>query len=106
MNKIIKRQDLVPPWIDKQQEVVKAVSVFRTRIRNDWRRHVARTIAERGGPLDSQIRMAEAYALAEAAGNPRRRNTDQISVPSNVTHDAVHKNPPPEGGASSQGGAS
>ncbi|PKS12606.1 hypothetical protein jhhlp_000814 [Lomentospora prolificans] len=69
MNKMIKRQALVPPWIDKQQELVKAVSNFRGRLRNDWKRHAARTIASRGGSLEDQVRAAEAYARAEAARN-------------------------------------
>jgi hypothetical protein len=89
MNKMIKRQDIVPPWIEKQQELVKAANVFRTRLRSDWKRHAARTIASRGGSLDSQMEVAREYARAEEVYNPRRRNIDQISVPSNTTDDPV-----------------
>ncbi|KAH8694810.1 ASST-domain-containing protein [Ilyonectria robusta] len=73
MNKMIQRQDLVPPWIEKQQELVKAVRVFRARLRNDWKRHAARMIASKGGSLLDQMRRAEAYAAAEQVHNPRVR---------------------------------
>jgi len=70
MNKMIKQQNIVPPWIDKQQELIKAVHVFRSRMRNDWRRHAARSIASRGGSLEEQVRTARRYALAEEIHNP------------------------------------
>ncbi|GAB1312693.1 DnaJ homologue subfamily C member 28 conserved domain-containing protein [Madurella fahalii] len=89
MNKMIKRQEIVPPWIEKQQELVKAAHTFRARLRNDWKRHAARMIASRGGTLDEQIARATAYARAEEAHNPRRRNVDQISVPTNSTDDVI-----------------
>ncbi|EAQ84191.1 hypothetical protein CHGG_10595 [Chaetomium globosum CBS 148.51] len=89
MNKMIKRQDLVPPWIEKQQEVAKTAANFRGRLRNDWKRHAARMISARGGTLEQQIARAEAYARAEEAHNPRRRRPDQIAVPTTVTNDAV-----------------
>ncbi|KAI5456300.1 hypothetical protein BGZ63DRAFT_367115 [Mariannaea sp. PMI_226] len=77
MNKMIQRQDLVPPWIDKQQELTKAVSVFRRRLRNDWKRHATRMIASKGGSLQDQIRRAELYAKAEEVHNPRVRRSDK-----------------------------
>jgi hypothetical protein len=92
MNKMIKRQDLVPPWIEKQQELVKAAHTFRMRLRTDWRRHAARTIASRGGSLQQQMHAAEEYARAEEAKNPRRRDSEQISVPTNLTSDVVMAN--------------
>ncbi|KAJ1338117.1 DnaJ subfamily C member 28-like protein [Microdochium nivale] len=70
MNKMIKQQNIAPPWIEKQQELSKAVHVFRTRMRNDWRRHAARSIASRGGSLEEQMRIARRYALAEEIHNP------------------------------------
>ncbi len=89
MNKMIKRQDIVPPWIEKQQELLKAANVFRARLRNDWKRHAARMIASRGGSLQEQMARAEEYARAEDVHNPRRRHVDQISVPTNATDDVV-----------------
>lgn len=71
MNKIIQKQDIVPPWIEKQQELVKTAATFRTRLRADWKRHAARMIASKGGSLETQVRRAEAYAAAEAAYNPK-----------------------------------
>lgn len=72
MNKMIQRQDIVPPWIEKQQELVKAANVFRARLRNDWKRHAARTIASRGGSLQEQMKLAARYAEAERLENPRK----------------------------------
>lgn len=67
MNKIIQKQAIVPPWIEKQQELVKAAAVFRSRLRADWKRHVVRVIASNGGTLEGQVRRARRYAAAEAA---------------------------------------
>ena len=89
MNKMIQRQDIVPPWIEKQQELVKAAKVFRARLRNDWKRHAARTIASRGGTLQEQMRLAEQYAESERIYNPRKRAVEQVSVPTNATEDPV-----------------
>lgn len=79
----------MPPWIEKQQELVKTANNFRARLRNDWKRHAARTIASRGGTLEEQMRMAERYAEAERQFNPKVRPVEQIAVPSNVTSDPV-----------------
>ncbi|VZH88520.1 unnamed protein product [Fusarium fujikuroi] len=77
MNKMIQRQDIVPPWIEKQQELAKELGIFRARLRNDWRRFAARMIASRGGSLQEQIRRAEEYAVAEEVHNPIiRKNAD------------------------------
>ncbi|KAH7201801.1 ASST-domain-containing protein [Fusarium oxysporum II5] len=77
MNKMIQRQDIVPPWIEKQQELAKELGIFRARLRNDWRRFAARMIASRGGSLQEQIRRAEEYAAAEEVHNPIiRKKTD------------------------------
>jgi len=89
MNKMIQRQDIVPPWIEKQQELVRAANVFRGRLRNDWKRHAARTISSRGGSLQEQVKRAEQNAESERFYNPKKRAVEQISVPTNVTSDPV-----------------
>lgn len=66
MNKIIQKQEIVPPWIEKQQELVSEVNRFRERIRAEWRRHAARLIASQGGSLEAQMKRAKGYAAAEA----------------------------------------
>lgn len=71
MNKIIQKQEIVPPWIEKQQELMKLINSFRQRLRNDWRRHAARTISGKGGSIEEQVRRAKAFALAEEIHNPR-----------------------------------
>ncbi|KAL2404150.1 hypothetical protein ABEF95_001775 [Exophiala dermatitidis] len=80
MNKIIQKQEIVPPWIEKQQELVKAVASFRGRLRNDWRRHAARMISSTGGSVEDQIRRAKGYALAEERVNPRVQKVESLSA--------------------------
>ncbi|KAJ9666655.1 hypothetical protein H2201_003314 [Coniosporium apollinis] len=80
MNKIIQKQDIVPPWIEKQQELVSTANKFRARLRNDWKRHAARVIASRGGSLESQLARAREYAAAEAVVNPVKRKQETINT--------------------------
>lgn len=80
MNKIIQRQDIVPPWIERQQELTSAANKFRTRIRADWKRHAARMISSKGGSLQDQIRQAEAYAQAELITNPLKRKQESLTT--------------------------
>lgn len=87
MNKMIQRQDLVPPWIEKQQELSKLTRVFRARLRNDWKRHVARMIASKGGSLQHQIHKAQQYALAEEVHNPRVRGVAKGETTSPILSD-------------------
>lgn len=89
MNKMIQRQEIVPPWIEKQQDLMKQLSIFRARLRNDWKRHAARMVSARGGSLQEKMREAERYARAERVHNPRMRSVDQIPVPSSATDDPV-----------------
>lgn len=77
MNKIIQKQEIVPPWIEKQQELVKTADIFRRRLRADWKRHAARTIASKGGSLEAQIQRARAFAAAEASLNPRATKPEE-----------------------------
>jgi len=79
MNKIIQKQEIVPPWIEKQQELIKTAQTFRSRLRADWKRHAARVIASKGGSLEAQVRRAEAYAAAEAAINPKAPKVEALS---------------------------
>lgn len=80
MNKIIQKQEIVPPWIEKQQELVTTANKFRSRLRADWKRHAARVIASKGGTLQEQIRKAEAYAKAELIVNPQRKKTETLNA--------------------------
>lgn len=73
MNKIIQRQEIVPPWIEKQQEITRETERFRERLRSDWRRHAARLIASQGGTLEQQKQRARAYAAAEARFQESKR---------------------------------
>ncbi|KAL1893310.1 hypothetical protein Sste5346_006487 [Sporothrix stenoceras] len=89
MNKMIQRQEIVPPWIEKQQELVRSARSFRNQLRTDWRRHAARSLASRGGSLQQQMAMADRYAAAEKVHNPRRRDIDKMTVATNHTDDPV-----------------
>ncbi|KOS22353.1 hypothetical protein ESCO_002123 [Escovopsis weberi] len=65
LNRMIRRQEIVPPWIEKQQELGKAAGAFRSRLRAEWKRHAARMVAAGGGALEEQMRRAEGHAAAE-----------------------------------------
>ncbi|KAJ5308826.1 hypothetical protein PENANT_c013G09422 [Penicillium antarcticum] len=65
MNKIIQQQEIVPPWIEKQQQLASETSRFRSRLRADWKRHAAMLISSKGGSLEAQMNRAKAYAAAE-----------------------------------------
>lgn len=73
MNKIIQKQEIVPPWIEKQQEISSELSRFRQRIRAEWRRHAARLIASSGGSLQAQMQRARAHAAAEVRLQEREK---------------------------------
>jgi len=79
MNKIIQKQDIVPPWIEKQQELVQSAARFRGRLRAEWKRHASRVIGSKGGSLQAQIRRAEAYAAAEQLVNPRAKKVEALN---------------------------
>ena len=80
MNKIIQKQEIVPPWIEKQQEVVSTATRFRSRLRADWKRHVSRVISSRGGGLERQMHLAEEYAFAESIENPQKKKVEKINA--------------------------
>ncbi|OQO11229.1 hypothetical protein B0A48_05485 [Cryoendolithus antarcticus] len=80
MNKIIQKQEIVPPWIEKQQELVSSATRFRSQLRASWRRHVSRSIASKGGSLQSQMKLAEQYALAESVENPSKIKIEKINA--------------------------
>lgn len=86
MNKMIQKQDIVPPWIEKQQELMSTATRFRSRLRADWKRHVARIISSRGGGLERQVRLAEAYAVAEAVENPPKKKEEKFNAVDNAGH--------------------
>ncbi|OBT75024.1 hypothetical protein VF21_06357 [Pseudogymnoascus sp. 05NY08] len=65
MNNMIKRQALVPPWIEKQQALHTAVANFRARLRKDWTRHAVGIVVATSSSVEEQVRRAEAYARAE-----------------------------------------
>lgn len=77
MNKIIQKQEIVPPWIERQQDLVSSANRFRARLRSDWRRHAARMISSAGGNLDAQVQRAERYAESESALNPQPRKREE-----------------------------
>ncbi|KAM3416461.1 hypothetical protein BST61_g8056 [Cercospora zeina] len=86
MNKMIKKQEIVPPWIEKQQEVIATANTFRKRLRSDWRRHVSRAITSRGGSLESHVKLAEEYAFAESLENPSKEQIEKMNAIDNQGH--------------------
>ncbi|KAJ5403492.1 hypothetical protein N7509_003363 [Penicillium cosmopolitanum] len=104
MNKIIQKQEIVPPWIEKQQELAMELSRFRQRLRADWRRHAARLIASEGGSLEAQMNRARGHAAAEvrlkeqAKLEASLRNNSEEDVVSEIDSDGriVSKTESPE----------
>ena len=96
MNKIIKKQDLTPPWIEKQAEIHRNASGFRSRLRAAWKRHAARTIASKGASLEAQVQCAQEFAEAEAIENPPPVKKDvmsSIDSQGNLTYVQVEEQP-------------
>ncbi|KAI6887760.1 hypothetical protein KC360_g1155 [Hortaea werneckii] len=86
MNKMIQKQEVVPPWIEKQQELLSTATRFRSRLRTDWRRHVARMISSKGGGLEKQMKLAEEYSIAEAHANPRANKVEKMHAVDDKGH--------------------
>lgn len=59
---------------------------FRARLRNDWKRHAARTISSRGGSLESQVSRAEEYAITELIVNPAAKKEEKINTVDEAGH--------------------
>ncbi|CAK3879883.1 Hypothetical predicted protein [Lecanosticta acicola] len=102
MNKMIKKQEIVPPWIEKQQEVISTLNIFRRRLRADWKRHVCRSISSRGGSLEAKMKLAEEHAFAERIANPTKKQLEQITALnaeghlSQISISGELKTPPPD----------
>ena len=100
MNKIIQSQEVVPPWIEKQQQLTSEADRFRQRLRSDWRRHAARLISSQGGPLDAQMKRAQGYAAAEARLVERRKI--EAALRNNESHSDEPKTEPSEASSESE----
>lgn len=66
LNKMIQRQAVLPPWVEKQQEIVAELKRFRAHLQADLLRFEAREIASAGGDLETQCRRAADFAKGEA----------------------------------------
>ena len=98
MNRILKKQETAPGWIQKQQEMKLEVERFRALLRADWTRHAARLISSQGGTLQTQIRRAQAYAAAEV----RHNKVAQAAVKTESENETVGEEPIPKISESSQ----
>ncbi|KAK9370970.1 hypothetical protein V1509DRAFT_615382 [Lipomyces kononenkoae] len=67
LNRIIQRQDVQPPWIDKQQTIREDLRRFRIGLRESWKRHAMQLIAAESPNLEEQVARAKEYAEAEQA---------------------------------------
>ncbi|KAK9458029.1 hypothetical protein V1511DRAFT_17701 [Dipodascopsis uninucleata] len=75
LNRIIQKQDIAPPWIDKQQTIRSDIRRFRLEIRDNWKRHAMRIIASEGGDIEEQMARAREYALAENKDENEHRDS-------------------------------
>ncbi|KAI5306999.1 hypothetical protein KEM56_005749 [Ascosphaera pollenicola] len=71
MNRILKNQDVTPPWIEKQQGMTATINKFREKMRGDWLRHALFLIRKHGKSPDEQLRYARAYVAAENSDSMR-----------------------------------
>ncbi|KAL4806856.1 hypothetical protein BDV18DRAFT_138330 [Aspergillus unguis] len=94
MNKIIQKQEIVPPWIEKQQELKREVERFRSRLRADWRRKAAMLIASHGGSLEAQMKRARAYAAAEVR-QAERSNIERAFTDAEASNASTAGGPEP-----------
>ncbi|KAK9236329.1 hypothetical protein V1525DRAFT_457710 [Lipomyces kononenkoae] len=67
LNRIIQRQDVQPPWIDKQATIRQDLRRFRIELRESWKRHAMQLIAAESPNLEEQVARAKEYAEAEQA---------------------------------------
>ncbi|KAK9448100.1 uncharacterized protein V1518DRAFT_419651 [Limtongia smithiae] len=67
LNRIIQKQDITPPWIDKQATIRQELHHFRSAIRESWKRQAMRWIAVERQGLEQQVILARKYAVSELA---------------------------------------
>ncbi|KAK9354196.1 hypothetical protein V1523DRAFT_408961 [Lipomyces doorenjongii] len=67
LNRIIQRQDVQPPWIEKQATIQQDLRRFRIGLRESWKRHAMQLIAATSPNLEAQMARARKYAEAERA---------------------------------------
>ncbi|KAK9488107.1 hypothetical protein V1527DRAFT_458214 [Lipomyces starkeyi] len=67
LNRIIQRQDIQPPWIDKAGTIRQDLRRFRIGIRESWKRHAMQLIAATSPNLEAQMARARNYVEAERA---------------------------------------
>ncbi|KAK9468321.1 hypothetical protein V1512DRAFT_221570 [Lipomyces arxii] len=88
LNRIIQRQDIAPPWIDKQQTIMQDLRRFRIELREGWKRHAMRLVSDEAHGLEEQMRKANQYAEAELAYAERMgllsNNKEQPDVGSQI----------------------
>lgn len=74
LNQIIKKQGALPPFVDAQVNLDRAIASFRQSLRSEWVNFCCKLIGLGGGTLQEQINRARAYAIAEIKGCDRLRD--------------------------------
>ncbi|ODV98526.1 hypothetical protein PACTADRAFT_48268 [Pachysolen tannophilus NRRL Y-2460] len=71
LNNILKRQDIVPPWIEKQSSVEVVIRNFRDSLDKDWLKRGINLICEKypNKSLQDQSKIIEQFAIAESQDN-------------------------------------
>lgn len=75
MNRIVKTQDVSPPWVQKQQELVAEIANFRRQIYEEWLRHAISIIYQRSNTFEQRLQLSQAYATAEKEEETRKDAT-------------------------------
>ncbi|BFZ57148.1 hypothetical protein PYCC9005_004198 [Savitreella phatthalungensis] len=76
LNQIIKKQGALPPFVDAQVNLDKAVADFRRCLRLEWASFACKVIAMAGGSLEDQVARARRYGTAEITRVDRLRDTN------------------------------
>lgn len=76
LNQIIKKQGALPPFVDAQNSLDRAIAGFRAALQSEWINFCCKLIAFSGDSLDSQVRRARAYGEAELRGVDRLRDAN------------------------------
>ncbi|ODQ68488.1 hypothetical protein NADFUDRAFT_81438 [Nadsonia fulvescens var. elongata DSM 6958] len=78
MNRILKQQNVAPPWIEKQGSVNNVINSFRIMLADNWRKHALYVIDMEfcHATLEDKIECAKQYALAETQESKHKQFRD------------------------------
>lgn len=91
MNRILKNQDVTPPWIEKQQGLTSNIKKFRDNMWGIWLRHALFLIRKQAKTPEEQLRIARAYAAAEDSNGIRDSSLPNIPRLRDPSFEETHR---------------